>query len=910
MDSFDLSTDTYDPAVLERERRISPSPGNGTRPTPKPEVPKSKKEKTAPPRKATKPKMPKQRQPNFFTDGRFAIFMGIVFIIAAVYLLIVSISYFSHGADDQSAIRNSTVAELSDAPHRVSNAGGPVGAFVADLLLSRWLGLGSFVLIFYIGALGISLIKVHHFKFWALTFKCLISAITASVLLGFVTYGFTSSSYWGGAHGYWINHLLMDSTGIWGALGVNIILVSTVILIFLTQIQKAWAVSHRRWVKHRERLAAERKAAEERRRKAAERLEAEPIPATSAEAEEEEEEEPSTHVASVEFVGEEMPVAEKEVKPAVNAPTAKRTVLAAAVAPEPTPVSVTPESVLIPERKLTDMPVSDIPVTVMDSVTDADVPEMADSVDLKPVRSAESDADLIIRKNEIEVAPVTEQAPYDPTAELSRYRFPTLDLLHQREVKSSSIDLDEQQENKERITRTLNSYGIEIARIEATVGPTITLYEIVPAEGVRIQKIKSLEDDLALNLAALGIRIIAPMPGKGTIGMEVPNKEAQIVPIRNILSSKKFQESDADLPMAMGSTISNDVYLADLCKMPHLLVAGATGMGKSVGLNTIIASLLYKKHPAELKFVLIDPKMVEFSLYAKLERHFLAKLPDEEDAVITDTNKVVPTLNSLCQEMENRYILLKNAGVRNIKDYNQRFVEHRLNPEKGHRYLPYLVVIVDEFADLIMTAGKEVEKPIARIAQKARAVGIHMILATQRPSTNVITGIIKANFPGRVAFRVTQMVDSRTILDRPGANQLIGRGDMLFSRDGKIDRVQCAFIDTDEVEAICDCIAEQIGYETPYLLPDYIPTAEEGGGGGSFGAVTDRDSLFEEAGRAIIESGIGSTSYLQRKFNIGYPRAGKIMDQLEKAGVVGAAMGGKPRAVLMDLQQFESSIQM
>ena len=424
---------------------------------------------------------------------------------------------------------------------------------------------------------------------------------------------------------------------------------------------------------------------------------------------------------------------------------------------------------------------------------------------------------------------------------------------------------------------------------------------------MRIAKIKRLEDDIALSLAALGIRIIAPIPGKGTIGIEVPNKEPQIVSMRSIISSKKYQETKADLPMAMGATISNEVFVADLAKMPHLLVAGATGMGKSVGLNAIIASLLYKKHPAELKFVLIDPKMVEFSLYSKLERHFLAKLPEEEDAIITDPNKVVATLNSLCVEMDNRYSLLKDANVRSIKEYINKFTNHRLNPEKGHRYLPYIVVIVDEFADLIMTAGKEVETPIARIAQKARAVGMHMIIATQRPSTNVITGIIKANFPGRVAFRVSQMVDSRTILDRTGANQLIGKGDLLFSRDGEMDRVQCAFISTDEVEAICDSIDEQIGYEEAYMLPEYIPEAAEGGG---IGNITDRDPLFEDAARSIINSQTASTSSLQRAYKIGYNRAGRIMDQMEAAGIVGPAQGGKPRQVLVDSLQLERILEM
>ncbi|MDE7025329.1 MAG: DNA translocase FtsK [Paramuribaculum sp.] len=492
---------------------------------------------------------------------------------------------------------------------------------------------------------------------------------------------------------------------------------------------------------------------------------------------------------------------------------------------------------------------------------------------------------------------------YDHTAELGRFRFPSLDLLTEREEKQGVVDLEEQEANKERITRTLNSYGVEIASIKATVGPTITLYEIVPAEGVRIAKIKHLGDDMALNLAALGIRIIAPMPGRGTIGMEVPNSDPQIVSIRSILSSKAYIETKAKLPLAIGTTIQNEVYIADLAKIPHLLVAGATGMGKSVGLNAIIASLLYKKHPSELKFVLIDPKMVEFSLYSKLERHYLAKLPDEEEPIITEPSKAVTTLNSLCVEMQNRLALLKKAGMRNIAEYNDIFTSRRLSPEKGHRFLPYIVVIIDEFADLLMTTGKELETPVARLAQKARAVGIHLILATQRPSVDVITGMIKNNFPGRVAFRVSAAVDSRTILDRPGAEQLIGRGDMLFSQDGKIQRVQCALIETSEVELICDSISEQIGYPCAYELPEYVPANESATG--NLNAVGERDPLFEDAGRTIIESGTGSTSLLQRKYNIGYPRAGKIMDQLEAAGVVGPAQGGKPRQLLMDSIAFD-----
>lgn len=519
------------------------------------------------------------------------------------------------------------------------------------------------------------------------------------------------------------------------------------------------------------------------------------------------------------------------------------------------------------------------------------------------IAKIDGDVPMTIINKEIEKASDINQNTYDPTQELSHYKFPPLDLLRKFELKEKSVDIKEQEYNKNRITETLNNYGIPIKNIEVCVGPTVTLFEIIPADGVRISKIKNLEDDIALNLSALGIRIIAPIPGRGTIGIEVPNREPQMVSMRSIIESKKYQECKYDLPMAIGCTISNEVFIADLCKMPHMLVAGATGQGKSVGLNAIIASLLYKKHPAELKFVLIDPKMVEFSLYSKLEHHYLAKLPNEEDAIITDPMKVIATLNSLAIEMDNRYSLLKDAQVRNIKEYNAKFINRRLNPEKGHKYLPYIVVIVDEFCDLIMMAGKEVEMPIARIAQKARAVGIHMIIATQRPSTNVITGIIKANFPGRIAFRVTQMVDSRTILDCTGAQQLIGRGDMLFLANGEMERVQCAFIDTPEVEALCEHIDSQVGYEEAYELPEFIA---EGNNDAMGGNITDRDPLFEEAAAFIVAGQTASTSSLQRRYSIGYNRAGKIMDQMEASGIVGPSQGGKPRQVLMDSIQLSS----
>ncbi len=488
--------------------------------------------------------------------------------------------------------------------------------------------------------------------------------------------------------------------------------------------------------------------------------------------------------------------------------------------------------------------------------------------------------------------------PYDPKLDLENYKYPTLELLDKRISNEMPIDMEEQEKNKNQIIEVLLNFGVGISSIKATVGPTITLYEITPAKGVRISRIKNLEDDIALSLSALGIRIIAPIPGKGTIGIEVPNAHPRMVSMESILNSRKFSESEFELPIALGKTITNEVFMVDLAKMPHLLVAGATGQGKSVGLNAIITSLLYKKHPAELKFVMVDPKKVEFSVYSPIENHFLARIAEEEDEpIITDVQKVVATLKSLCQEMDTRYDLLKKARARNVKEYNTKFKNRQLNPENGHRFMPYIVVIIDEFGDLIMTAGKEIELPIARIAQLARAVGIHMIIATQRPTTNIITGTIKANFPARMAFKVSSMIDSRTILDRPGANQLIGRGDMLFLSGSEPIRVQCAFVDTPEVERIAAYISRQQSYLGPFELPKVEMDGEEGGGSGAVD-LTHLDPLFEEAARLIVATQQGSTSMIQRKFAIGYNRAGRLMDQLEKAGIVGATQGSKPREVL------------
>jgi DNA segregation ATPase FtsK/SpoIIIE, S-DNA-T family len=517
------------------------------------------------------------------------------------------------------------------------------------------------------------------------------------------------------------------------------------------------------------------------------------------------------------------------------------------------------------------------------------------------------EAEFIIEE-EVEEELAGEVENYDPTLDLSSYQYPTLDLLDEHDTGKVKVSIEELDQNKNRIEQTLGHFNIKISSIKATIGPTVTLYEIVPDKGVKISKIKNLEDDIALSLSALGIRIIAPIPGKGTIGIEVPNKNREMVDIRSVLATEKFMKSDKDLPVALGRTISNEVHVVDLAKMPHLLMAGATGQGKSVGLNILLTCLLYKKHPSQLKFVLVDPKKVELTLFTKIERHFLAKLPNSEEAIITDTKKVVHTLNSLCIEMDNRYELLKDAGVRNLKEYNAKFVKRRLNPNEGHRFLPYIVLVIDELADLMMTAGKEIETPIARLAQLARAIGIHLVVATQRPSVNVITGIIKANFPARLSFRVTSKIDSRTILDSGGADQLVGMGDMLLSNGSEVIRLQCAFIDTPEVERVCEFIGAQRGYETAYMLPEF----EDEDGGPSEIDLSERDAMFEEAARLIVAHQQGSTSLIQRKLKLGYNRAGRLIDQLEAAGIVGPFEGSKAREVLIrdeySLEQLLNSL--
>lgn len=874
-----IISDNFDPDALDREyarRQAASKPAEDPAPR-------------KPQKKAKKPSVLKDNSiVRFVTDRRTRTFAGIALLCWATYLLIAAISYFTTGADDQSMVLNNTVSEMAQNPETVRNAGGAFGAFLSQNFISNGLGIGAFVLIFYFFALAWKLLnRKSRISFWSLTMKSLIVTITVSVVLGLVTYSAGSWLYWGGIHGYEINKFLLANTGIPGAILVSILLVGLVMAIYLNELRIAYVTYRRKINAHNARVAAEKAAKEEERRRIEESLRKSDELVDNVTPEEKET--PEEPVAERQLVFDEDPFTSiPEPSTDYDRPEYRDPVMPSSIDHD-TPAATQDSDV----EEHYDTPLPDRPIS-----------ENEENVENGKDADTDNTVGLTVTDNEIQEAEKVEMKPYDPTAELPRFHFPSVDLLKEVKLKTEIVDETEMEENKERIIATLKNYKIAISHIEATVGPTVTLYEIIPAEGVRISQIKNLSDDIALSLRALGVRIIAPIPGKGTVGIEVPNKDPQMVPIRSVITSRQFQETKCILPMAMGAEISKDIYIADLTDTPHLLVAGATGQGKSVGLNTIITSLLYKKHPSELKFVLIDPKSVEFNLYAKLERHYLAKLPDEENPIITDPMKVVATLNSLCVEMDNRFALLNKADERNIKDYNEKFIARKLNPENGHKFMPYIVVIVDEFADLIMVAGKEVERPIARLAQKARAAGIHLILATQRPSTDVITGMIKANFPGRMAFRVMQMVDSRTILDQPGANQLIGRGDMLISIKGEVKRVQCAFISTSEVADICRDINEQMGYTEAYTLPEYVPEGDGGSGSGT-GQVSDRDPLFEEAARFIISSSTASTSMLQRRYQIGYNRAGRLMDQFEAAGIVGPASGAKPRSVLMDSLQLD-----
>ena len=774
---------------------------------------------------------------------QYKIVYGSLLVLFSVALLLAFISFYIYGQEDQSA-----VYQLTNRNEIVQNWLGKFGAFLANIFVYKGFGIASFffVRLFFLTGLfliiDISLQKLKNIWFWDLFVMIIIS-----VLFGFFA---TSLPELGGTIGYELNSFSQDYIGKTGTL---LVLLFGIIIYLIFKLKLSPEKIQLFFESTKKEIKTDLST---------------PPPVfndSSAYNLEEyaiEEELEGIHLKTT--------TSQFEINKEALKPTISNS---SEINMKPIPMEVTPVA----------------------------PPEYIHTIDETFVIEKAPEEDII--EENLASKLVADFGLFDPTLDLSHYKYPTIDLLKEYSTGGITINQEELEENKNKIVETLRNYKIEIAQIKATVGPSVTLYEIVPEAGIRISKIKSLEDDIALSLSALGIRIIAPIPGKGTIGIEVPNKNPTMVSMKSVIGSAKFQEAEMELPVALGKTISNETFVVDLAKMPHLLMAGATGQGKSVGLNAVITSLLYKKHPAEIKFVLVDPKKVELTLFNKIERHYLAKLPDSEDAIITDNAKVVNTLNSLCVEMDNRYSLLKDAMVRNIKEYNEKFKSRKLNPENGHRFLPYIVLVVDEFADLIMTAGKEVEVPIARLAQLARAIGIHLIIATQRPSVNVITGLIKANFPARIAFRVTSKIDSRTILDGQGADQLIGRGDMLYTNGNDVVRVQCAFIDTPEVEKITEFIGSQKAYATAYLLPEFV--GEESGINLDMD-ISDRDTLFREAAEVIVNAQQGSASLLQRKLKLGYNRAGRLIDQLEAAGIVGPFEGSKARSVnILDMSSLD-----
>ena len=791
----------------------------------------------------------------------FSFSIGILLFVFSFFLLIAFSSYLYSGHSDFDILENPSYEEIQNSAEApvFKNVCGSLGAMVAYFFIGKCFGLASYLIPVFLVILGMKLMKVYKVRIikWFILLSLLLvwSSVFLSSLTAMLPFFDTSFINPGGNHGKFVANWLTSLIGKPGLFGV-LFLFAVFYLIYLS----AKTIEY---IRSLFRFNIIKKIKERRKSE------------------------------------------KREDENAVNE----------VIETEPDP-----QSFENPETQVLEFPIDDEPRVIdIDEVPDTVFyrPEMDDlKVEKEQGKDKEGndkkdDVDLQIERNDN-----PEQAkgslvkgdintPYDPKLDLENYKYPTLSLLDKGENANPMIDMAEQKANKDRIINVLRSFGVEISSIKATIGPTITLYEITPAEGTRINKIRNLEDDIALSLAAEGIRIIAPIPGKGTIGIEVPNKKKCIVSMESILNSKAYQETTMELPCALGKTITNEVFMVDLAKAPHMLVAGATGMGKSVGLNAIVTSLLYKKHPSELKIVMVDPKKVEFSIYSPIENHFLARLEEEDEAIITDVQKVVKTLNSLCAMMDSRYDLLKKAKVRNIKEYNEKFKKRELNPENGHEFMPYIVVIIDEFGDLIMTAGKEIELPICRIAQLARAVGIHMIIATQRPTANIITGTIKANFPARIAFRVAAMMDSRTILDRPGANQLIGRGDMLYLQGADPVRVQCAFVDTPEVSRICQYISQQQGYLHPMYLPEVL-TEDAGLGNDNAADIKQLDPMFDEVAKLVVSTQQGSTSLIQRKFSIGYNRAGRLMDQLEKVGVVGSQQGSKPREVLIqDLLTLE-----
>ncbi|VXC35626.1 Cell division protein FtsK [Flavobacterium sp. 9AF] len=786
--------------------------------------------------------------------------IGVLLVLITIAIALSLISYFITGNFDQSQIN-----DVLDRDAQTKNWLGKFGAFLANFFLYEGFGVASFIFLRILFLAGIYLIldlsikKLRRTLFWDLYL-----IIVLSVIFGF---------FWdylpelAGIIGFEINNYLQDYIG---KIGTGLLLLFGVVIYLIFKIKispdKVKNIFEKPQQSFKEDLQEEIVKNE--------------ISST-----------PITNVLEEIMVGEDEDFILREDEEAISKIELKTSTFEINKEDLKPTIANASELNLDPKPKREEFSITEklnSPETIINSDDDFVIQKIEEEEIL--------DSNLAAKL-------VQDFGEFDPTLELSNYQFPPIDLLKEYATGGITINQTELEENKNRIVETLRNYSIGISQIKATVGPTVTLYEIVPDAGIRISKIKNLEDDIALSLAALGIRIIAPIPGKGTIGIEVPNNNPTLVPMKTALSSHKFQQAEMELPVALGKTISNETFVVDLAKMPHLLMAGATGQGKSVGLNAILASLLYKKHPAEVKFVLVDPKKVELTLFNKIERHYLAKLPDTEDAIITDNTKVINTLNSLCIEMDNRYSLLKEAMVRNIKEYNEKFKLRKLNPENGHRFLPYIVLVVDEFADLIMTAGKEVETPIARLAQLARAIGIHLIIATQRPSVNVITGMIKANFPARIAFRVMSKIDSRTILDAGGADQLIGRGDLLYTNGNDMVRVQCAFIDTPEVEKVCEFIGSQKAYPEAYQLPEYV--GEESGTTLDIN-ISDRDVLFREAAEVIVTAQQGSASLIQRKLKLGYNRAGRLIDQLEAAGIVGPFEGSKARAVLIsDLVALE-----
>ncbi|WP_295650146.1 DNA translocase FtsK [uncultured Mucilaginibacter sp.] len=820
------------------------------------------------------PKQKKDTLPSFnLKDGRLIKVIGLFFLVMSLYFLIAFTSYLFTWQEDQSYVSAAnggwhnlfkTQQELIDNGVKnpvVENWLGKFGALLSNQFIYEWFGVASFIFVAVFFIMGYRMLfKVRLFAVNKTLAYALFGIVFFSIAIGFV-HGFTSDlpHFMEGEFGFWGNRLLDAQIGQSGT-GLLVVFAALTFLIIVYNID----------FKFPERKKKEAAIAEE---VGDGELTSRVLQTSTLGAYEVVRDDEDIVIPPPDFPRRDADPGANKVKDLVltherpeTDPELDAAAFTAATFHEPVTLMPGPSSD------------TEIPLTVSDS-------RPTDELNIEKTDGVTAD-DLVAQFGE-----------FDPRLDLASYKFPPLDLLENYGANKITVSTEELEANKNKIVETLNHYNIEIDKIKATIGPTVTLYEIIPAPGVRISKIKNLEDDIALSLAALGIRIIAPMPGKGTIGIEVPNQHPEMVSMRSVMATEKFQTTTMDLPIALGKTISNEVFIADLAKMPHLLVAGATGQGKSVGINAILVSLLYKKHPAELKFVLVDPKKVELTLFKKIERHFLAKLPDEADAIITDTKKVINTLNSLCIEMDQRYDLLKDAQVRNLKEYNVKFVHRKLLPTEGHRFLPFIVLVVDEFADLMMTAGKEIETPIARLAQLARAVGIHLVIATQRPSVNIITGTIKANFPARLAFRVQSKIDSRTILDSGGADQLIGRGDMLLSTGNDIIRLQCAFVDTPEVDRISDFIGSQRGYATAHFLPEYVGEGEASSPK-EFDP-EDRDPLFVEAAHLIVMHQQGSTSLIQRKMKLGYNRAGRIIDQLEAFGIVGPFEGSKAREVLI-----------